>query len=532
MRDLEIPLGKRSFKYRFFEMLPALASYTLLATPIILSLTNPLLATIFIMLYLILWFIRVLGMSYRTIIGYQAIQLSKKINWWQRLKELECTSGDTVINSKEWHATKHFWNIQKVAANRDKYYKPSEIFNVVLVPLYKERREIVELTVKSIIDSHYSLENMMFILAYEERAGKDTEAIAQAIIAKYGKMFYHAKAIMHPCNLPNEIEGKGANITYAANYLKSFLERSKIDPDKVIVTTLDADNRPDPYYFAYLTYEYILDLDHQYKSYQPVSLYMNNIWDVPAPIRVLAIQCSFWAIISLQRKQRLRNFSSHAQGMSSLIHTNFWSVRTVVEDGHQYWRSYFSFKGNYEVEPLFIPIYQDAVFDRNYWKNIKSQFIQLQRWAYGASDIAYVADKGFGKHAEVPFWSILWRFLVSLEGNVNLATASIIVAFGPLFISHSALHSIAADELLVIVGRLPQIAMVGLFITIFLTFKILPPRPARYKRHRNILMVLQWLLMPIISICYGSAVALCSQTRLLLGKYLDKFDVTVKAIKN
>ncbi len=531
MRDLEIPLGKRSFKYRFFEMLPALASYTLLAVPIILSLINPLLATIFIILYLILWFTRSLEMSYRIIIGYRAIQLTRKVNWLQRLKDLEGTSDDVVINPKEWQAAQHYWNIQKVAANRAKYYKPSEVFNVVIVPLYKERREVIDPTVQSIIDSHYSLENIMFILAYEERAGKDTEDIAQTIIAKYGKMFYHAKAIMHPRNLPNEIAGKGANITYAANYLKSFLERSKIDPDKVIVTTLDADNRPDPYYFAYLTYEYILDLNHQYKSYQPVSLYMNNIWDVPAPMRVLAIGCSFWAIISSQRKHMLRNFSSHAQGMSSLIHTNFWSVRTVVEDGHQYWRSYFAFKGNYEVEPLFIPICQDAVLDSTYWKTIKSQFIQLQRWAYGASDIAYVADKGFGKHAEVPFWSILWRFLVSLEGNVSWATASIIVAFGPLFISHSALRSIVADELLVIVGRLQQIAMVGLFITIFLTFKMLP-RPARYKRHRNILMVLQWLLMPIISICYGSAVALCSQTRLLLGRYLDRFDVTVKAVKN
>ncbi|MFZ1706426.1 MAG: hypothetical protein WAT62_01135, partial [Candidatus Nanogingivalis sp.] len=34
--------------------------------------------------------------------------------------------------------------------------------------------------------------------------------------------------------------------------------------------------------------------------------------------------------------------------------------------------------------------------------------------------------------------------------------------------------------------------------------------------------------MPITSICYGSAAAAYSQTRLALGKYLDKFDVTQK----
>jgi hypothetical protein len=71
--------------------------------------------------------------------------------------------------------------------------------------------------------------------------------------------------------------------------------------------------------------------------------------------------------------------------------------------------------------------------------------------------------------------------------------------------------------------------MVGLFITIFFAFKILPPRPERYKRQRNIFMVAQWLLMPVTAIVYSSASAYTSQTALLLGRYFDKFDVTDKA---
>ena len=34
--------------------------------------------------------------------------------------------------------------------------------------------------------------------------------------------------------------------------------------------------------------------------------------------------------------------------------------------------------------------------------------------------------------------------------------------------------------------------------------------------------------MPVTSICYNAAAAAYSQTRLALGKYLDKFDVTEK----
>lgn len=71
--------------------------------------------------------------------------------------------------------------------------------------------------------------------------------------------------------------------------------------------------------------------------------------------------------------------------------------------------------------------------------------------------------------------------------------------------------------------------MVGLFITILLMLKMLPPRPARYKRRRTVFMVLQWVLMPVTSICYSAAASLNAQTHLMLGKYLDKFDVTDKA---
>lgn len=539
MTDIEIPIGKRRPFYRFFEILPAVLSYTLLLTPIVLSIINPLIATIFIIVYIIMWFVKAIAMAYRTVQGYQLLQSAKKVDWRQRLTDLE--DVDKALHNyhqhpdeSQWHRAKHYRNLCLVAANRSAYYRPSEVYNALIVPMYKEGRDVVEPTIESIIRSHYDMKQLIFILAYEERAGAEYKEIAESLIEKYKSKFFYAAAIGHPEGIPNEVLGKGGNITFAAHHLKDFLEKKHIDPDKVIVTTLDADNRPDPSYLAYLTYEYILDLNHRHRAYQPVSLYLNNIWDVPAPMRVLATGNSFWTIINAQRPHMLRNFSSHAQGMSSLLDTNFWSVRTIVEDGHQYWRSYFRFDGDYEAVPIYVPIYQDAVLDVTYWKTIKAQFIQLRRWAYGASDVAYVADKGFRKDRKIPFWSFFGRFLRLLESHVSWATASIIIAAGawaPLFLNTEANRSIVAHELPQIASQLQQIAMVGLFITVFLAFKMLPPRPARYKRRRTLGMLLQWAIMPITSIAYGSAAAIYSQTRLLLGKYLDKFDVTVKAVK-
>jgi hypothetical protein len=63
-----------------------------------------------------------------------------------------------------------------------------------------------------------------------------------------------------------------------------------------------------------------------------------------------------------------------------------------------------------------------------------------------------------------------------------------------------------------------------------MALKTLPPRPARYRRHRTIWMILQWLYLPVTTIVYNSMAALYSQTRLMFGWYISKFNVTEKAV--
>lgn len=336
----------------------------------------------------------------------------------------------------------------------------------------------------------------------------------------------------HPKNLPNEVVGKGGNITFAGHYLQDWLDRQAIAYQNVIVTTLDSDNKPYKSYFDYVTYEYIVHDNRKHLSYQPVSLFLNNIWDVPAPMRVVATGNSFWNIISAMRPHVLRNFASHSQPMDALVEMDFWSTRTIVEDGHQYWRSYFYFGGNYDVIPIFVPVYQDAVMSDTYIKTLKAQFVQLRRWAYGASDVPYVATRIFSRRRNVPFWGGFARLIRLLDGHVTLACISILVTFGgwvPLFINPDAAHSVAANQLPEVLSVIQRVAMIGLIITVFLSFKMLPPRPERYKRRRTLWMLLQWVLMPVTAIVYSAASAYYSQTRLLFGAYLTKFDVTEKA---
>jgi cellulose synthase/poly-beta-1,6-N-acetylglucosamine synthase-like glycosyltransferase len=535
MIDLEIPLGKRKLSYRLFEMLPAVLSYGAIILLVVLSIISPLLAAIYLMLIIITLLVKAVGIAYHTIGGRNRLEKAQLVNWKARLAELEDPSGSFNRlkhgKSHDFGAQAHLDNLRLMSADQALFPKPSSLYNVVIIATYNESYEILAPTVQSVIDTTYNNKKIILAIAYEERGGKAIEETVKRLKREFGSKFHSMHLVKHPHDLPGEVVGKGGNITHAGRYLKAWLPTQDIEYKDVIVTTLDSDNRPHATYFDYVTYEYIVHEDRKHLAYQPISLFFSNIWDAPALMRVVATGNSFWNIISAMRPHTLRNFASHSQPMDALVEMDFWSTRTIVEDGHQYWRSYFYFNGNYSVEPIYVPIYQDAVLSSTYIKTLKAQFIQLRRWAYGASDVPYVATRVFTRKRNVSLYGGTARFIRLLDGHVTLASVSILVAFGgwvPLLVNSQAFRDPVAHQLPDVISTMQQVATVGLLITVFLAFKLLPPRPLRYKRHRTVLMVLQWFLMPISAIGYSAGSALYSQGRLFLGRYLDKFDVTDK----
>ncbi len=535
MRNLEIPLTHRSRAYRFFEMVPGLLSWGSIILLFVLSLLNPLLASVYVLLVIVTLLIKSAGIAVHTMSGSSRIEKAQKIDWKARLTALESPAKSLLKLphnlTDELGLATHQHNLERLSQSPEDFPQPSHLLNAVIVATYNESYDILQPTFESIVASDYNLAQVVVVIGYEERGGAATEATVKRLQKEYKHHFKALEIVKHPAGLPDEVVGKGGNITYAGQFLQRWLDKHDIAYDRVVVTTLDSDNRPHKGYLSYVSYEYIVHENRKNLAFQPVSLFLNNIWDVPAPMRVLATGNSFWNIISSMRPHTLRNFASHSQPMSALVEMDFWSKRTIVEDGHQYWRSYFHFDGNYQVIPIYVPIYQDAVLSDTYVKTLKAQFIQLRRWAYGASDVPYVATRVFSRHRTAPFWPSFARLIRLVDGHVTLASVSLIVAFGgwvPLLINSEASRSVVANQLPEILSVIQRFAMIGIVITVFLSFKMLPPRPARYKRHRTLGMVLQWALMPVIAICYSAASAFYSQTRLMLGKYLDRFDVTDK----
>ena len=552
--DLEIPLGKRTKKYRLLEILPGALSYTMIILLFALSIISPALGSYYLLLIIAVTLVKAVGIVYRTIQGYNAAKRAEKVNWHERLVDLEIPHEryEELLKHKckEFAFNEHVENLKLLSVGKDlvlsesevqvdepiSFPKPKEVYHAVIMVAYNEGLETLIPTVEAVRDGSFDNERIIFVFGYEERGGEAMVENAKVLKEKFKNDFFEFITVMHPKDLKDEIQGKGPNLNFAAGELLEFVKKKKIPLKNIIVTSLDSDNKMSKWYLDYVAYQFIVHPNRQHLSYQPVSLFTNNIWDAPAPMRIIAISNSFFNIISSMRSHTLKNFASHSQPLLALSEMGFWSKKTIVEDGHQYWRSLFFFKGNYEVLPIHVAIYQDAVMEETLIKTLKAQFVQLRRWDYGASDVAYVGVRLFSKDrkqiGKMPFLPLFAKFVRLLEGHVTLAAISPMVAFGGWVpkIINSRSKDLLTFNLPNTISLIQIFASVGLMTTILLSLKMLPPRPKEVKTPR-ILMILQWLLMPVVAIVYQSFAAFYSQTRLLTGNYMEKFDVTKKVVK-
>lgn len=444
-------------------------------------------------------------MSYRLIKGYINYREDIKTDWLKKLDSLDV-----------------------------KQYNWKKLYHLVIVPTYKEDIEILRLTIKSVVRSEYPLDKIVFVLATEERDKERALEYSKILKKEFGKTFYHFDSFLHPKDLPGEVIGKGGNITYAAKEILPFFEKKKIKFEDVIVTTMDADNMVDKKYFADLSYKYITDSDPIHKSFQPLPMFFNNIWDVPMLNRLIAMGSSFWQLVVTTRPSRLRNFSSHAQSLEALKRVDFWSTKTIVEDGHQFWRTYYKFNGRHEVVPMYTPIYQDAVLADNFSDTMKEQYLQKKRWSWGVSDIPYVMEHTIKNH-NIPFFDRWANALILWEAHISWSTTSLVLATSawiPLLFDQRFRTSIVAYSFPFIYPRFLITAWVGMIVTLIISTLIMPPRRGKKPVSR---LILDWIMtpfiLPISNIFFSSIPAFESQTRLMFGKYLEVFRVTKKSVK-
>lgn len=484
---------------RILEILPGLFAWSALVLPIVLSQYLPSAVVVFVILFDLYWVYKAVIMTIHLVLGYRAHKQAMATHWLPLARKQKGFD-------KVWHAA--------------------------IVATYKEPVEVLQSTFQALVDSDYPLKNLIVVLATEERDKENAQQIAKTIEKEFAHHFGHFLVTTHPGNIPGEVRGKGGNITWAARELQKNLDQWQIAYEDVMVTTLDADNRVDRQYFAELTYNFLIHPEPHRVSFQPIPMFFNNIWEAPVLSRLLAHGTMFWVLIESTRPWRLRNFSAHSQSMKALVEIDFWATNTIVEDGHQYWRSYFAYNGRYSVHPLYVPIYQDAVVAGTLWESAKELYLQRRRWTWGVSDIPYVIENCL-KNTSAPFIDKWAKALRLFESHFTWSTQSLYIMIAgwiPIMLNESFSDTVLAYNFPIVASRLLTIAMVGMITNLTIGTLLLPQIPD--KKHRFKLLAMEWVLMPIISpvysVIFGALPALDSQTRLMLGQHPKEFRVTVK----
>ena len=103
-----------------------------------------------------------------------------------------------------------------------------------------------------------------------------------------------------------------------------------------------------------------------------------------------------------------------------------------------------------------------------------------------------------------------------------------IMGWLPFQVQHETLNnSLLAHNAPMALQWLMLAAMVGAIVSAWLFMAMLPARPRHIPRWQWLVMGVQWALLPVTMIIFGSVPAIEAQTRLMLGKYLG-FWVTDK----
>lgn len=487
--------------YRLLEILPGTLSWGTLLLVIFLSWQKPYWIAFFIILFDLYWLLKSIYLSFHLRSSFQKMKKNLSAPWLEKLK----------IFSK--------WK---------------DIHHLVILPMANEPYEVVKESFESFKKCNYPKEKLLIVLAIEQRSGKKPEAIAEKITKEYSDIFPWLIVTKHPANLPGEIPGKGSNETWAAKEAKKLLiDKLKIPYETILVSVFDVDTQVYMEYFGCLTYHFLTAENPQQSSYQPIPLFTNNIYQAPALARVIAFSATFWQMMQQSRPERLTTFSSHAIPFKALAEIGYWQTDIVSEDSRIFWQCYLYYHGDWRAVPLFYPVSMDANVAPTFWQTMRNLYRQQRRWGWGAENLPYLLN-GFFKDQSIPLKSKIYWIFHGTEGFHSWATNSLIIfALGwlPVLVGGGEFNqSVISYNLPVITRYILLLASVGIASSAVLSIVLLPPKPEGFRYHHYVLYFLQWLLMPLTLIIFGSIPALEAQTRLMLGgKWRLGFWVTPKS---
>lgn len=447
----------------------------------------------------IYWLYRSIQMTVFATTAYLNIRATEKVNWMARLAN-------------------HNWK---------------EIKHIIVVCNYKEPVEIIERNLNALLRQNLPPENFIVVIAMEQREGETAREREKILTEKYRNKFERFIVTYHPL-VAGETVGKHSNESYAVQFVKKILvEKDKISLQNIVVSVSDADHVFPDQYFSLLTYKFLTCKDKFNNFFQAPQFSYNNLHRVPLLVRLPSIIGAIYMLSTLQKTSRRFNLAAvYSMSLQLLENIGYWDIDYIPEDWHLFFKSYFKLHGKVAITPLFLPIYIDAAESSSTWKTYQNSYQQLKRWAWGVVDIPYVT-KQFFLHPEIPFWDKLirlslvfeWHFMWSSSWFLITLGATLPTVLNPVFTRTALGHNLSQ-----ISGSILTICLVGLLAIIIIDTLLNPEKKHKVLTLLHPFTYLQWVFLPVFGLIFGALPGLESQTRLMLGKYMD-YRVTEKVTK-
>ncbi|MFA5356071.1 MAG: glycosyltransferase family 2 protein [Candidatus Omnitrophota bacterium] len=488
---------------RFLEAVPGSISWFILILISALFIFKPIAVAIVLIAYLIYWLCRLLYMSTLLALAHRRVSSAKNTDWLALCRN---TASDK---------------------------KFEDIIHIVLYTVYKEPYEVIRGSLEALAKVNYPRDKIIVALAGE---GRDAGSSAKLGKAKeeFIKYFRDIVITIHPAGAAGEIPCKGANATFAASKIKELLEKEGLPLENVVISSFDADTCPDKDYFSCLTYNFLSNPKRYQTSFQPLPIYNNNIYYVPAFARVMELGSTFWQMIESMRYEKIITFSSHSMSFKTLVDVGYWPVNLVSDDSLIFWKCFLHFNGDYSTDSLEAPVYMDIAVGKNFLDTIAVQYRQKRRWAWGVETFVFLG-MGLLHNRNIPLAVKIRRLYQILDNHINWATWSIIISFiTPLVLLWSRFirpDSLIFFNLSYINSAIFNSLILILFLCIFISRGFVPPRPENVPRRVYISFILQWFFIPFVSAFLGSLPALDAQTRLMFNSRLGFYATPKKRMR-
>jgi cellulose synthase/poly-beta-1,6-N-acetylglucosamine synthase-like glycosyltransferase len=480
---------------RSLELLPGFLSWMIILSPVWGSLLIPTLLAYFILFFDVFWFYKSYSLVINAYRSSKKIKKSEKEDWLKKAKELP-----------------HF----------------KKINHILIIPNYKESVEKMRDTLENLTHQTMPLEKIHVVLAMEERE-KEAKEKANQIIKEFKGKFGSMFATYHP-DVEGEVKGKSSNEAFAGRQAHERLfVKGKLDIDYATISSVDVDSIFHKQFFSYLSYKFLIDPRRYHKFWQSATVFYNNIWKVPAPIRVVSFFSSLWRTSLLVQGDRLITQSTYSLSMKMLRDIGFWDTDVIPEDYRIFFKAFFKLKGQAWVEPIFLKTSMDAPYSHGYINSLKNKYHQERRWSWGVSDDPLfikwwltVPNVPFVRKTAMLYHVLLDHFLWPVNWFIITIAANIMPIINPAF-SRTAL----GYSLPKLAGFILTSCILAIVAMMFIDYKNRPEN-VNLPLRRKLFFPLEFILMPIVGFFLSALPALISHTQLMLGKRME-YKVTEKA---